>query len=150
MSLVADRDAPGGMCVCCGERGASDDHHRILGNTADDRLSNLLRLRHACHMRWHQREVRRARELGYIVSRHGPREATLEVPVWYDQPQAARVGWYRLDDAGQVEGPLDQPPPPVITGEVVEREIEPDRLRARRTRARAVTADLPGPGYAER
>jgi hypothetical protein len=113
MSLIGDRDSAvqGGPCVCCGEYGASDDHHRILGNTADNRLSNLLRLRHACHMRWHQREPRRARDLGYIVSRHGPREATLTRPVWYQQPALARVGWYTIDDSGGLDGPLDLPPP---------------------------------------
>ena len=104
MSAVTDRD--GGRCVACGQPAPQvrlAEHHRILGRRADNRPSNTLTLcgtgnvPPGCHGTAHQ-HPRRARSRGYIVSRHGPAAATLTIPVWYNQPALARVGWFLLDD----------------------------------------------------
>jgi hypothetical protein len=63
-------------------------HHRILGNRADNRLSNRLLLcgtgnvPPGCHGLAH-RHARLARDLGYIVSRHRKRTDTLVEPVLF-------------------------------------------------------------------
>jgi hypothetical protein len=105
-------------CVSCGAAQCRR-HHRILGNTSDNRLSNRLALcgwgnvPPGCHGGAHQ-AGRLARTLGYIVTRHGPRTATLDVPVFYYQPAAGtlpgRIGWFTLDDAGEL-APVDLPMP---------------------------------------
>lgn len=87
-------------------------HHRILGNRADNRLSNRLLLcgtgnvPPGCHGLAH-RHARLARDLGYIVSRHRKRTDTLVEPVLYWQPAIgrfpARTGWFVLDDHGGLE-----------------------------------------------
>jgi hypothetical protein len=86
-------------------------HHRILGNRADNRLSNRLlfcgtgNVPPGCHGLTHQ-FARLARDLGYIVTRHGTRAATLSVPVLYWQPALgplpARIGWFLPDDDGRL------------------------------------------------
>jgi hypothetical protein len=108
VSLAGDRD--GGQCVSCGALPGRPlpvaEHHRILGNTDDERASNKLTLcgtgnvPPGCHGEAHSHRKVFGDPRGYIVSRHGPREATLDVPVWYDQIALGRVGWFLLDDAG--------------------------------------------------
>lgn len=106
-------------CVACGRQASGRVHHRILGKRDDNRLSNRLCLcgwgnvPPGCHGIAHQHS-RRARDLGYIVTRHGPRDATLTVPVFYYQPGRGnipgRIGWYVLDDDGKAT-PVDLPVP---------------------------------------
>ncbi len=89
-------------CVACGvlvTHTAHSSHHRILGNRADNRASNKLTL---CgsgttldHGKTHH-ERRWARDNGYIVTRHGPPEATTRIPVYYNQP--GRRGLFLLGD----------------------------------------------------
>lgn len=117
----------GGRCVADGVQFGSwqaySAHHRILGDRADNRPSNMIMLcgtgATGCHgLRVHghahrddeARGRRWAERLGYRVSRHADRETTLTIPVWYDQP-GLRVGWYYLDDDGGLSGPLDLPRP---------------------------------------
>lgn len=106
--LIHDRD--GGRCVRDGavlspQPGSYSEHHRILGNRADNRPSNKLSLcgsgTTGCHG-WVHAHPREAREKGWIVTRHGPRDATRTVPVWYSQP-GLRTGWYLLGDDGSLE-----------------------------------------------
>lgn len=98
-------------CVACGElAGPMVDHHRRLGDRADDRLSGKIRLcgfgnmPPGCHGLVHQ-HGRLAREVyGYIVSKHFRPEVMAEIPVWYNQPARgplrARFGWFLLTDTG--------------------------------------------------
>ena len=106
MSEVTGRD--GGCCVACG-RPPWDPlpiagHHRILGNTDDNRPSNKLDLcgtgnaPPGCHGEAHSRRKQFGDPNGYIVTRHGPRDITLQIPVFYYQPRFGRVGWFLLDD----------------------------------------------------
>ncbi len=82
------------FCVRCGAEG-SQVHHRILGKRKDNRASNLILLCGACHVIVHEHS-RESRGNGWIVTRHGPRDATVSVPVFYAQP--GRNGWYTIDD----------------------------------------------------
>ncbi len=126
-AAIEHRD--GGMCVADGVRLgpwiASSAHHRILGNTDDNRPSNRIALCGSgvsgCHgIRIHGPSQRSdpaagrrwAEAMGYRISRHVPdRAMTLTIPVWYQQPAIGRVGWYYLDDDGGLQGPLDLPHP---------------------------------------
>ena len=106
-----------GGCVACGKLAGCRVHHRILGNRDDDRASNRIvmcgwgNVPPGHHGAAHQRG-RLARDYGYIVTRHGPRTATLTVPVFYHQPAAGivpgRIGWFVLDDDGRLT-PVDLP-----------------------------------------
>lgn len=97
-----------GHCVACDHHGQTGlplaEHHRILGNRDDDRPSNKLSLcgtgnvPPGCHGETHSHRKTFGNRNGYIVTRHGPRTATLEVPVYFNQPSLGRVGWYLLDD----------------------------------------------------
>ena len=110
-------------CCCCDRRIYSPEdmrllvpdtlvsqHHRVLGNRADNRLSNKILLygsgTRECHARWHGPQRREGERLGYIV-RHGI-YSTLAVPVWYWQPSLGRVGWFLLTDTGNFDH-LDAP-----------------------------------------
>jgi len=80
------------------------DHHRILGDTTDNRPSNKIALcgtgnvPPGCHGQVHSRRKAFGDPLGYIVTRHQDREVTLRVPVYFSQPDLGRTGWYLLDD----------------------------------------------------
>lgn len=102
--LVAVRD--GWCCVRCGDQLAPwmefSIHHRILGNRKDNRPSNLILLCGSgttkCHL-WVHQHGRDSRAAGWIVSRHGPREATLDIPVLYACPPNGRTpGEWLIDD----------------------------------------------------
>jgi len=97
---IFDRD--GNRCVRCGGR-PNTTQHRIHGNRADRRPSNLLSMcmgpgTKDCHS-WAESHRRDARTMGWEVSRHGRRDATLRVSAWMEWGPYGR-GWYRLDDAG--------------------------------------------------
>jgi len=99
-------------CVSCGKfiheqsiRGVDFSiHHRVLGNTADRRWSNLILLcgsgTTGCHGWAHCEDRAGAEELGYIV-RHG--FSTLERPVFMRQRQVGRFGKFLLTDDANVE-----------------------------------------------
>jgi hypothetical protein len=125
MSEVTRRDL---HCVGCDARPGTepmDEHHRILGNTADERPSVKLLLcgrgnhptgpdgQRWCHGSAHTWRKAFGDPRGYIVSRHAdPAVVTLTAAVWYQQPSLGRVGWYALDDDGGLRGPLPLPAPP--------------------------------------
>lgn len=94
------------------------EHHRILGDTSDERPSNKLLLcgtgnvPPGCHGEAHYWRQAFGRPRGYIVTRLARADVTLHQPVWYSQPSLARVGWYCLTDDGELHGPLDLPAPP--------------------------------------
>lgn len=125
MSAVSDRDL---RCVACDQpAGPFNEHHRRKGDRGDNRPSAKLLLCGSgtvlCHGKTEQVGAtatnagpRWARDRGYLVSRHLPRAATLDVLVWYNQPSLARVGWFQLDDDGGLNGPVGQPPPPGEAG----------------------------------
>jgi hypothetical protein len=108
MSEAADRD--GNRCVGCGKPAGHPlplaEHHRILGDRTDNRLSNKITLcgtgnvPPGCHGMAHSQRKHFGGLRGYIISRHGKPGSTLEQPVYYDQPMLGRVGWYLLDDEG--------------------------------------------------
>jgi len=108
---LARRDV---RCVACGTVVPPfADHHRILGNRADGRLSNRLLLcgtgnvPPGCHGLAHKHSRLAREQYGYIVSRHRDRADTLIQPVLYWQPALgrypARFGWFLLDDTGHLE-----------------------------------------------
>lgn len=115
LSPVAHRDLD---CVCCGlhlyapdgSRALVDlisEHHRILGNRKDNRLSNKILLQGSgsvgCHWRWHNPERLEAERRGYIIRGGYSRpHLSLEVPIWYAQPSLGRAGWYLADDDGDL------------------------------------------------
>jgi len=104
-------------CVCCDRplfaqadmrrlvpEHLANQHHRVLGNTKDNRLGNKILLygsgTQGCHGRWHNHDRTEAERLGYII-RHGQFSATpMVVPVWYQQPSMGRIGWHLITDAG--------------------------------------------------
>jgi hypothetical protein len=104
-------------CACCDKRlyNPADmrllvpdtlvsQHHRVLGNRSDRRLSVLILLygsgTRECHAMWHGKQRAEAERRGYII-RHGIWSPTpAQVPVWYWQPSLGRVGWHLIDDAG--------------------------------------------------
>lgn len=102
--IVWERDRR--SCVRCGvnlQSRAGSVHHRRLGNREDNRPSNLILLCGSgvtyCHG-WAHHERTAAGGLGLIVSRHGPRENTLEIPVTYGQP-GMEGQFYLLDEPGE-------------------------------------------------
>lgn len=118
---TAVRERDGNRCVACDTvMGPWSVHHRQLGNRDNNALSNLILLcgtgTTGCHgVRVHgsssttdlARGRRWASDLGYIVTRHGPRDSALHRPLWYNQPSLHRVGWYVLDDEGGIFPALD-------------------------------------------
>ena len=114
--VAAGRDF--GCCVRCGilvvSLGALDlgdmpgrgerwsIHHRVAGNRADMRLSNLLTLCgdgvRGCHG-WITGHPEEAYDEGWAV-RHAKRWETASIPVLYGQRQVRRAGKFVLDDAG--------------------------------------------------
>ena len=105
MTAANSRDL---RCVACGAPNGHPlpvaDHHRILGDTTDNRPSNKIALcgtgnvPPGCHGQAHSRRKAFGDPLGYIVTRHQDREVTLRVPVYFSQPDLGRTGWDLLDD----------------------------------------------------
>lgn len=95
---VCERD--GWQCFRCGlycQTGPHSVHHRVLGNRADNRFSNLILLCGSgtlgCHA-WVHHNPREAMAHGYIVTKFGS-TPTWEVPVTH-----FRLGRVLLDDEG--------------------------------------------------
>ena len=98
-------------CVACGRRLDSSVeqasvNHRIQGNRKDRRPSNGVLMCGTgitgCHGSAGGTGRAEGGRLGYMVSRHCPREWTTRIPVFYNQPNMGRRGWCLLDDAGGV------------------------------------------------